>query len=155
MAFKQDEQAKEKDLAELKVIAEELGVEYADTIGYPTLEKRVKSAQKEKKAAKTAKPKKMSDIQVKVAQAKHLKKVMVTNMDPNNAGQSTVFVSCHNMHMDLARAVPLGMEIALEQALIDAIKMKKAVTSVPHMIDGRDTGNTVAKEVPMYAIAEL
>jgi len=153
MAFNEDEQA--KDLKELKVIADELGVEYVKNIGYETLEKRVQKAKKEKEKAAVAKPKKLTDAQVRVMEAKNLKKVIVTNMDPNNAGQTTVFTSCHNMHMDLARVVPLGMEIALEQALIDSIKMKTTVASAPHIVNGKDTGNTIAKEVPMYAIAYL
>lgn len=158
MAVKNDtskDQAEAQDLAELKKIADDLGLEYSDRIGYETLEKRIREAKKEKETAKKTKPQTVTPEQVKIMKAKNLKKVKITNMDPNNAGQTTVFAGVHNMHMDLARVIPLDMEIALEQALIDNIKQRRTVTAVPHVVNGKDTGNTVAKEINMYAIEYL
>lgn len=158
MAVKKEteqDQAASRDLDELKKIADDLGIDYSDRIGYETLEKRVIDAKKEKEQASKEKPKVLKPEQLKVMKAKHLRKVRITNMDPNNAGQTTVFAGVHNMVLDLARVIPLDTEIALEQALIDSIKQRKTVTSAPHIVNGKDTGNTISKEISMYAVEYL
>ncbi len=146
-------QEEEKRMRDLKAKADKLGVEYSNKIGFETLEKRVEDAAKEKEKLKLKKPKKLSDKEVAKLKATSLSKVKIMNMDKDNAGATTVFAGVHNMHIDLARVVPLNMEIALEEALIKDIENRKMLIGEP-VIDkrGEKTGNFKMVEAPMFAV---
>jgi len=148
----QDE-AREKEMRELKAEADELGVEYTNRIGFENLEKKVKEARKEREKLKLKKPKKLSDKEVAKLKATSLSKVRIVNLDKDNTGATTVFAGVHNMHIDLARVIPLNMDIALEEALIRDIENRKMLVGEP-VIDkrGEKTGNFKMVEAPMYAV---
>lgn len=153
---KSNQEERDKDLEELKKIADDLGVDYSDKIGYETLEKRIKGAKKEKEAAAKAKPAKLSPLKVKIMKAKSLKKVRIVNMDKEDAGSTTAFAGVHNMHMDLSRVVPLNMDIALEEALVADLEARKMLVPTPELDNnGKATGNFKMIEAPKYAVARL
>jgi len=153
---------KEKDfennqkLASLKVEADDLGIDYAKNIGLQTLQKKVDEAKGEKKKAKTMAPKKLTDAQVSKLKATSLSKVRIVNMNKENASATTVFSGVHNMKIDLARVIPLNMDIALEEALIQDVE--KRMRLIPEAIIGKNgspTGNFKFVEVPEYAVVRL
>lgn len=153
---------KEKDaennrsLAELRVEADNLGIDYAKNIGLESLNKKVVAAKAEKEKLAKRKPKKLTNAEVNKMKASSLSKVRIANMNKENAGATTVFSGVHNMKMDLARVVPLNMDIALEEALIQDIEGRKML--IPEAIIGKDgspTGNFKLVEVPEYAVARL
>ena len=140
-------------LDELKIEADNLGVDYATNIGYENLEKRVEGAKKEKADAKKAKPKKVSKAAIAKMKATSLSKVKVVNLDRENASATTVFSGVHTLKIDLARVIPLNMEIALEEALIQDVENRKMMISETVLdAQGKPTGNFRVVEAPMYAV---
>lgn len=152
---KNNQEQEDKDLAKLKKVADDLGIDYSPNIGFATLEKKIKGAQKEKETAKKAAPKQLTPEQTKIMKAKSLVKVRITNMDKDNSGTTTVFAGVHNMHMDLARVIPLNMDIALEEALVQKVEAYRMLVQVPEEKDGKKTGNFKMIEAPMYSVARL
>ncbi len=153
---------KEKDfennqaLAELKIEADNLGVDYAKNIGLQNLQKKVNGAKGEKEKAKKMAPKKLTNAQVAKLKATSLTKVRIVNMNKENASATTVFSGVHNMKIDLARVIPLNMDIALEEALIQDVE--KRMMLIPEAIVGKNgtlTGNFKFVEVPEYAVVRL
>lgn len=145
-----------RDLEKLKLEADNLGIKYSGNIGYESLEKKVKGAKAEKAAAKEKPPRKLTDAQVARMKATSLSKVRIVNLDKENAGATTVFSGVHNMHLDLARVVPLNMDIALEEALIKDIENRRTLSSEPILNkQGEKTGNFKVVEVPAYAVTRL
>ena len=145
-----------QNLDALKKEADNLGVEYGKNIGKETLEKRVKEAKAEKEAQKAKPPKKLTDAEVARLKATSLSKVRITNLDRDNASATTVFSGVHNMKMDIARVVPLNMDIALEEALIKDIERRKML--IPEAVmnkHGEPTGNFRMVEAPAYAVTRL
>lgn len=142
-----------QELDDLKIEAMNLGVNYAKNIGFENLKKKVDEARSEKDAAKKAAPRKVTNRQIAKMKATSLSKVKVMNLDRENASATTVFTGVHNMRIDLARVVPLNMEIALEEALIQDIENRKMMISEP-VLDkqGNKTGNFKIVEAPMYAV---
>ena len=142
-----------QELETLKTEADNLGVDYAKNIGYESLEKRVEGAKKEKAAAKKAKPKKVTPRAVAKLRATSLSKVKIVNLDRENASATTVFSGVHSLSIDLARVIPLNMEIALEEALILDVENRKMMISEPVLDNlGKPTGNFKVVEAPMYAV---
>lgn len=142
-----------QDLEALKTQADNLGVDYAKNIGFENLEKKVKGALTEKQKMKVKEPKKMRPQQIAKMKATSLSKVRIVNLDRENAGATTVYSGVHTMTMDIARVIPLNMDIALEEALIKDIEKRKMLISEP-VVDsqGNKTGNFKIIEAPMYAI---
>ncbi len=145
-----------RELAELRVEADNLGIDYPKNTGLQSLQKKVKAAEMEKEKAKNVKPKKLTDAQVSKLKATSLSKVRIVNMNKENASATTVFSGVHNMKIDLARVIPLNMDIALEEALIQDVE--KRMMQIPEAVikkDGTPTGNFKYKEVPEYAVVRL
>jgi len=153
---KNNQLSEEARFEKLKAIANDLGVEFSTKIGFETLEKRVDTAKNEKKKARTAPPRKLSDAQVAAMKAKSLSKVKITNLDKDNTS-TTVFSGVHNDGgLDLSRVVPLNMEIALEEALIQDIEGRRMLVSTPILNGmGQKTGNFKVIEAPSYAVSRL
>jgi len=156
MGTPKNNQTEEQRFNQLKEIAVNLGVDFSPKIGFETLEKRIKDAKIEKKQLSSEKPKKLSNKQVMTMKAKSLSKVKIMNMDKDNSGATTVFTGVHNMQLDLARVVPLNMEIALEEVLIQDIENRMMLIPTP-VLDkfGGKTGNFKMIEAPMYAVSRL
>ena len=148
-----NENNQKQDLDGLKVEADNLGVDYAKNIGFENLEKKVKGAKAEKERRKVKKPKKLPPQKIAKMKATSLSKVRIVNLDRENAGATTVYSGVHTMTMDIARVIPLNMDIALEEALIQDIEKRRMLTSEP-VIDkqGNKTGNMKVIEAPMYAV---
>ncbi len=145
-----------RDLALLKEEANNLGIDYAKNIGLQNLQKKIDGAKGEKAKAKEMKPKKLTDAQVSKLKATSLSKVRIVNMNKENASATTVFSGVHNMKIDLARVIPLNMDIALEEALIQDVE--KRMMLIPEAIIGKNgspTGNFKFVEVPEYAVVRL
>jgi len=146
-----------RDLALLKEEANNLGVDYANNIGLQSLQKKVDAAKEEKAAGQKKKaPKKLTNDQVSKLKATSLSKVRIVNMNKENASATTVFSGVHNMKIDLARVIPLNMDIALEEALIQDVE--KRMMLIPEAIKGKNgtlTGNFKFVEVPEYAVVRL
>lgn len=151
-----NDKAEAKKLEELKAQAIDLGLEVHPNIGVPTLEKKIAEATKEKESVKKAKPAVVTEEKVRELKARSLSKVRVTNLDKENSEATTVFVGVHNMHIDLARVVPLDMEIALEEALIQELQNRTMIVNKPQVdANGKKTGNTVAATAPAFAVTRL
>ena len=148
-----NENNQKQDLEALKDEAKNLGVDYAKNIGFQNLEKKVAGAKTEKKAMKVRAPKKLSPQKIAKMKATSLSKVRIVNLDRENAGSSTVYSGVHTMTIDIARVIPLNMDIALEEALIQDIENRRMLTSEP-VTDkqGNKTGNFKVIEAPMYAV---
>ena len=157
----------------LKATADKLGIKYAANIGASALESKIAAFEKatadaeaelpeeekaEKKAkakavAKTKPPRKLSNIQVKVMKAKSLSKVMIVNLDSQNTGGNSVTSGVHNMYMDVARVLPLGIPIAVEECLIKEIENRRHTVAEPVMDkNGNHTGNYRTISAPTYAV---
>jgi len=143
-----------KALEDLKVLADNLGIKYQKNIGFENLEKKVRGAEAEKKAAIVAEPKKLTPKQVNKMRATSLSKVRIVNLDKENLSASTVFSGVHNMKIDLARVVPLDMDIALEEALIQDIEKRKMIVgkAIIDPVTKKPNGNFRMIEAPMYAV---
>ena len=148
----------ELDLDALKVEADDLGISYSNQIGAVKLAEKIEEF-KAKEKAKAEEPKKdvgkkLTDIQVRNMKATNLKNVTVTNLDPDNAGASTVYSCVENEYFSIARVIPLDVPIALEEALIKDLKRRRTLSYVPVVKDGKNTGTFTHKAVPMYAVTE-
>jgi len=143
------------ELEQLRAIADDLGISYPNNIGTLSLSDKIEKAKKEQNKTKSAKPRKLSNKEEKILRASDLSKVQIAVMDPNLSADTTAFCSCHNMILDLARYAPLNMEIALEESLIQDLENRRFVASQPQIVDGRPTGNTVAKEMKTYSVSRL
>jgi hypothetical protein len=142
-----------RELEELRVKATNLGIDFPKNIGVLSLQKKIEEAEEEKEASKKRKPKKLTDTQVQKMKATSLSKVKIMNMNKDNASATTVFTGVHNMKFDLARVVPLNMEIALEEALIKDIEQRKMMIPEPILDkNGKPTGNFRLVEAPEYAV---
>lgn len=150
------DKAEAQKLEELKKVAVDLGLEVHPNVGIATLEKKIADAAKEKESAKKAKPIPVTEVKVRELKAKSLSKVRVTNLDKENSEATTVFSGVHNMYIDIARVVPLDMEIALEEALIQDILNRTMIVNKPQVdASGKKTGNTVAATAPAFAVTRL
>lgn len=146
----------EKDLSDLKSEAESLGIDFAKNIGIESLSKRIAGFKKEKKKSKAATPKKLSNKAINKLKATSLSKVHIVNMDRENASATTVFSAVHNMELDLARVVPLNMDIALEEALIRDIESRKMLIPEAIMDDrGKPTGNFRMVEAKAFSVSRM
>ncbi len=151
--IKEQDAENNRDLGLLRVEADNLGIEYSKNIGFESLNKKIKAAKGEKNKAKTMAPKKLTNEQVNKLKATSLSKVKIVNMNKENASATTVFSGVHNMKIDLARVIPLNMDIALEEALIQDVEKRKML--IPEAIIGKNgspTGNFKFVEVPEYAV---
>ncbi len=146
-----------QELMKLREEADNLGIDYSMNIGASSLAKKIARAEKEKEKAKKAPPKKLSDIQVRKLKATSLSKVRIMNLDRENASATTVFSGVHNMKIDLARVIPLNMDIALEEALIQDVERRKMMIAEPVLdpVSKKPTGNFKMVEAPMYAVSRL
>ena len=144
-----------QELEELRQIADDMGVSYPNNIGVISLSEKIEETKANRIKESKVAPKKLTVKEVKVLKAKDLSKVKIAVMDPNLAADTTAFTSCHNMILDLARYVPLNMEIALEEVLIQDLENRKFVSSIPQIVDGKPTGNTVAIEKSTYSVSRL
>lgn len=143
-------------LSDLKTKAESMGVEFAKNIGAESLSKRIAGFEKSKEKSQKAKPRKLTRKEEAKIKSTSLSKVRIVNMDRENASAKTVFASVHNMSMDLARVIPLNMDIALEEALIRNIENRKMM--IPEAVigdNGKPTGNFKMVEAAAYAVARL
>ncbi len=150
-----EDRPEEVELSELKTIADDLGISYPNNIGILSLTKKIEEAKANKKSHPFTKPKKLSKQDVKIMKAKNLIKCKIAVMDPNLVGDTTAFCSCHNMIIDLARYVPLNMNIALEAVLVEDLESRKFITSTPELVDGKATGNFVTVSQSTYSVSRL
>jgi hypothetical protein len=158
-----------QELSDLKEKADSLGIEYPKNIGVAKLAEKIEAANKESMAtrAKTAEVKniakkglpkgvKLTDVQIRTALALEPLKVRITNNNPDNKGATTVVAGLLNMHINLQRAVPLNIPIALERCLVEQIKLRTYSAGIPEVTrDGVHTGNFKVEEHPEYNIAYL
>jgi len=157
-------------LGKLKETAEKLGIQFSPNIGVKKLEEKIASkeavtaevelevGESTPKAKKkpVAKPKKITDLQVKIMLAKNLKKVKIVNLDSQNTAATTVTSGVHNQFFDVAKVIPLNVPCAVAQCLVEEITNRKHVTSTPELDkNGETTGNFVAIEAPTYAVTYL
>ena len=157
-------------LGKLKETAEKLGISFSPNIGAKKLEEKIAANEAvadgvevemaEVTAKPTvkakAKPKKITDLQVKIMLAKNLKKVKIVNLDSQNTAATTVTSGVHNQFFDVAKVIPLNMPCAVAQCLVEEIINRKHVTSTPELDkNGEPTGNFVAIEAPTYAVTFL
>ena len=147
------------ELEELRAKADELGIEYAKTLGRAKLLEKIEAFEAERlkpKRKKKVEARPLSDTDIKVLKAKSLAKVKITNLDPNNTGASTVVSGVMNEYMPIQRVLPLGVEMAVEEALIKEISNRKHITSIPEQdASGSFTGNHKTIEAPSFAVVRL
>jgi len=149
----------------LKATADSLGVKYSPNIGPDKLQAKIDAMEQltaeqkalmatPKEAKKVvAKPRKVTDIQIRIMKAKEPKKVKIVNMDPQNRAATTVFSGVINMHMDLQRVVPLNTVMGLEECLIQEIENRTYTSSEPEIDKmGQATGNFITIAAPVYQV---
>lgn len=158
----------ENELSLLKEKADILGIEYPKNIGAAKLQLKIDEANTASKANRESKaqvkanksglPKgvKLTDQQIRIAQAREPIKVKIANMNSDNSGATTVVATVVNMFMSLSRVVPLDMTIALERCLVEQIEARTYSGGVPELDkNGEPTGNMKTVEKPEYAVARL
>ena len=142
------------NLDELKLEADKLGISYSANIGADKLVEKIKSGVKPE--TKQPVEKKLTKIEVAKMKAGSLRKVRITNLDHTNTGATTVYSSVENAYFSFARVIPLNMERAVEQCLIDQIKGRRALSYVPNVDKmGKPDGTSNHKSTPMFAIEYL
>jgi hypothetical protein len=162
MSVRKDQDA---ELAALKEEAVELGIQFHTNIGKEKLQDKIDEAINQRANEASAKRKqaktkdggvKLNRIQLMRMKASNLRKVRIVNMARENQGSKTVFGSCHNMYIDMARVLPLDTVIAVEEAILESISMYRQTMDEPVLDkNGNETGNYKSVEKPMYQIIYL
>jgi len=149
----------EMTLEELRKKADALGIEYPKTLGTAKLAAKIDAVENKEKTEnkdKDKKPKKLSPSEASKMRALSLRKVIISNLDQNNTGASTVYACVENQTVSIARVLPLDKEIYVEEALIQAIKDMKSVSHKPKReASGRLGAVSTPTETPMYAVASV
>lgn len=146
----------ELNLEDLRAEADELGMDYAKTLGAVKLSEKLEKFKEEKKEEKSPKVKKLSKAEVSKMKANSISKVIISNLDQTNTGASTVYACVENEYISIARVLPLDVEIYVEAALIECIKDMKTVSHRPKKeASGRLGTVATPTETPMYAVSKV
>jgi len=148
----------EMSLPELKEKADKLGITYNTQIGSAKLAAKIdaEEAKVKEPESKSKKPKKLTPSEASKMKALSLRKVIISNLDQNNTGASTVYACVENQIMSIARVLPLDQEVYVEEALINCVKDMKSVSHKPKReTSGRLGTVSTPTETPMYAVASV
>jgi len=148
--IKTDEFKEEKATKELlKKKLDDLGVTYHPNAGIVSLEAKLEEAMTTKKNG-VVKEKKITDKQARAMKATSLSKVNITSMHKDDVNAEAAYCSCINSELTLSKFVPLGVDLALEEALINFFESKKMMVPVPDKEAGK--GNYKYEERPWYNV---
>ncbi len=150
----------------LNETADTLGVKYSPNIGVDKLQAKIDAMEqlsaeqkalmetpKDAKPKVSKKPRKVSDVEIRIMKAREPKKVKIVNMDPQNRAATTVFSSVCNMVMDLQKVIPLNTVIALEECLCQEVENRSYTSSEPEIDKmGQPTGNFTTIAAPVYQV---
>jgi hypothetical protein len=146
-----DELKQEKEVKELlKKRLDEAGISYHPNSGIVTLEEKVKELEESKSKPNKLVGKKVSDKDVMMMKAKSLVKVNISSMHKDEPNAQAAYASCINQFLTLSKMVPLGVDIALEEALVRFFEEKKMMVPVPDKDAG--PGNYKYEERPWYNV---
>ena len=152
-----------QELSDLREKADSLGIEYPKNVGFAKLEEKIAEANEKslakrngkKDVSKSGLPKgvKLTDAQIRIAQAKQPRKIKVANLNADNKGATTVTVGILNDFMSVQKAVPLNKDVVLEECLVQQIEARSFSVGVPELDkNGDNTGNFVVVEQAEYAV---
>lgn len=100
-------------------------------------------------------PKTFEQVILESKKAAMKKKVVtIVALDPNeSADNNTAYLNCENQYFKVAKLVPLGEKVELEQCLIDNAEEAKMLVFVPQLDDrGNATGNMTHKFTKKYNV---
>jgi hypothetical protein len=170
-----EKELKAYKLNKLKETATELGIEYSANIGLDSLLKKVievasdfdeKTLEPSGFEIEDGNEKSLNTIDLVVNPGKKITpemqfrfealkviKCTVYNLDTQDSDKTTGYARISNEVIDVARIIPFGVPVGLEQCLVDKFKRDKMIIYVAEKDKhGQLTGNKTHKEVPKYNI---